>query len=195
MTSSLSSYDEWPRRPVPPHEKRDVAVLVAVVIVILAVSIVEIETHAGTSGAIMQQHEQTVVDASLSLPGNQSTYAFTVPTGSLDADLQGNFTVSAADPQLAELGDYVAVFVMSPTGLGEYQHGLDSFGDNALYSSGYSTASNFDVQISSPGLYYLVFDVQGASPGSEPLTSASGVTVLALASLVYTSCSRSCSTQ
>jgi hypothetical protein len=192
MTPSLRSWSDG--RPVPPHEKRDVSVLVAIVIAILAVSLVEIETHAGTSGGIMQQHAQTLVDASLSLPGNQSTYAFTVPTGSVDASLQGNFTVLAAASQPAGQGDGVAVFVLNQAGFSDYQRGVDGFGDNALYSGAYSMASSFDVQVSPPGRYYLLFAVQAASPGSEPPT-ATGVSVLALANLVYTSCSRSCSTQ
>ena len=147
----------------------------------------------GAGPPALQQRDQRVVTGSFVVPGNKSVASFSVPAGSFDASLQGNYSAAAAaQPSLPAQAE---MYVMDAAELSGYQRGAACGGVGALYSTGESAAVSFDVQLPSAGTYYLVFALPETPSCAAPVppAPASGgeIEVQANADLIYTTCSSS----
>jgi hypothetical protein len=162
------------------HPARDRVIVIAVLIALAAYVVFGFNPGSGSEEAALHQHAEQVVNASLSIPGNQSVYSLMVPADGFDASLQGNFTVTTAAQSSV---DQVEMFVMDPTDLGDYQQAAAGSVVNALYSSGESAEANFDVQLPQAETYYVVF--------SLPETVSGPLDVQTTSYLIYTTCSGS----
>jgi hypothetical protein len=148
LSSIASKSTKQPSMPDSSHLARNAAIVILVIAASLLVLIVS------TSVTTPRLHLLTIVNATLSIPGNQTVYSFYVPAGTTGVHLKGNFSATSFS------GDKPEVFVMNPTQFNTLQGSNPADWTQYNYSSGGVMASSFDVQLQAGQTYYLVYGTQ-----------------------------------
>lgn len=170
--------------PAPPRKKR--RVFGWVVLILLVAAIVWVITSSNPFAEGLQElggykHDQAIVESPFSVsPHNVRYYKFTLPEGSTNVMIVGQFATSAeeknATDQTAEAKDQgqstegIEVYVLSEAAFAIWQKG---YATGMIFESGRVTHGDVKGELpEGPGVYYLVFSNRFDAKASKKVNAS-----------------------